>query len=113
MIVLSKNQGGSISPQAAYEKIASSEVTVLDVRNPDEFKQGHIKDAKLIPLGQLAERITEINTLKAKPIIVYCHAGSRSSAAAGKLRSQGFTGVLNLQGGITAWKNSKLPVVGG
>ena len=99
----------SVDPKVAYEMIENDDnVTLLDVRTPDEFKHdGHIADAKLIPLGQLAQNLNMLD--KSKKVLVYCRSGSRSVAAARILDNRGFT-VVNMSGGITDWKSEKLPV---
>ena len=100
----------SVDPKVAYEMIENDDnVTLIDVRTPDEFKHdGHIADAKLIPLGQLAQNLNMVD--KAKKVLVYCRSGSRSVAASRILGSRGFT-VVNMSGGMMAWKSEKLPVL--
>lgn len=80
---------------------------VLDVRQPDEFRAGHINGAKLIPLNELYSRMSELP--KGREIICICASGSRSSSAAKTLAKAGFS-VLNVSGGMTAWRMAKLPV---
>lgn len=81
---------------------------VLDVREPDEWNDdlGHIAGAKQIPLGQLESRLGEIEAWKAKPIITVCRTGVRSQAAAETLRAAGFKLVINLDGGMSAWRSA-------
>ena len=73
---------------------------VLDVREPDEYKQANIGGA-LIPLGQLPQRLGELN--KNQGIVVHCRGGGRSTQAAELLMANGFKHVQNLTGGIMAW----------
>jgi rhodanese-related sulfurtransferase len=80
---------------------------VLDVRQPDEFRQGHISGAKLIPLNDLHKRMGELP--KGREIVCVCASGSRSSSAAKILMKEGFA-VFDMQGGMSAWKHAKLPV---
>ncbi len=81
---------------------------VVDVRQPDEFRNGHIASAKLIPLNELRKRMDEIP--KGREIVCVCASGNRSAAAAAKvLIKEGYT-VFDMQGGMTAWKHAKLPV---
>jgi sulfur-carrier protein adenylyltransferase/sulfurtransferase len=80
---------------------SGSEVFLLDVREPYEFDFARLKDSKLIPLGQLADRIGELD--KSKDTVVYCHMGVRSARAVEYLKSNGFTKVRNLKGGIKSW----------
>lgn len=74
---------------------------IIDVREPDEFAAGHIEGAKLIPVGQLAARIGEID--KAKPVFVYCLSGVRSKQAAWVLAQNGYSEVYNLRHGLDKW----------
>lgn len=76
-------------------------VTVLDVRQPWEYEQFHLPGATLLPLGELEERMGSVPT--DKPLIVYCHSGRRSAAAASLLAGHGHPGVMNMLGGVMAW----------
>ncbi len=86
---------------------------VLDVREPDEFtgSLGHIAGAKLIPLGSLTQRFSEMD--KGKPVVVVCRSGARSAQATVMLKNAGFTRVANLAGGMLRWRAQHLPVEGG
>jgi len=77
-------------------------LTILDVRQPNEYKKGHIPGAVLIPLPELNERIKEIDPRK--PTMVYCAVGGRSRVAAQMLSGNGFEQIYNLSGGIKAWE---------
>jgi len=74
---------------------------LLDVREPFEFSICHLDRAKLVPIGMLPEKLSELNS--ADDIVVYCHVGTRSARAAEFLRAAGFAKVKNLRGGIRAW----------
>ena len=80
---------------------------VIDVRQPDEFRGSHIVGAKLIPLNNLRKHAKELP--KGREIVCVCATGSRSRVAARFLLKEGFT-VFDMQGGMTAWKQAKLPV---
>jgi rhodanese-related sulfurtransferase len=86
---------------------------VLDVREPDEFTGplGRIQGAKLIPLGELAGRASELS--KGKPIVAVCRAGGRSAQATLILQQAGFEKVANLPGGMLRWRAEGGPVEGG
>jgi rhodanese-related sulfurtransferase/rubrerythrin len=77
--------------------------TLLDVRQPEEYKESHIPGAKLIPLPDIGSRIGELDP--EKPTIVYCAIGGRSRVAAQMLAGKGFKEIYNLSGGIKAWVN--------
>jgi molybdopterin/thiamine biosynthesis adenylyltransferase/rhodanese-related sulfurtransferase/molybdopterin converting factor small subunit len=85
------------------------ELVVLDVREPFEYEIAHLGEAKLIPLGQLAARVNELDT--ARPIVVYCHTGQRSAQAVRFLNGLGFKKAKNLRGGIRAWGNEVDPTI--
>ncbi len=98
-----------IDVAAAAARIARGEVTVVDVRNRNEWDVGHIAGATHIPLGQVAERHTEIP--RGKPILVQCQSGARSAIIASLLHTLGTTDVINLSGGLTAWESAGHEVV--
>jgi rhodanese-related sulfurtransferase len=101
----------SISPSQAYTLLQNDQnVSLLDVRTPEEFAQEHIEGATLIPVQVLNENISKLQNVKEKKIIVYCHSGSRSAAASRILVKNGFV-PLNVTGGISQWKSEGLGVV--
>ena len=81
----------------------SGAVTLLDVRQPEEYQESHIPGAKLIPLADVGARIKELDA--EKPTIVYCAIGGRSRVASQMLAGKGFKEVYNLSGGIKAWES--------
>lgn len=87
------------------------EVTVVDVREPEEFNDrlGHIASATLMPLGQLQGSLSALPT--DQPIVTVCHAGSRSGQATVILQKADFAQVANLRGGMLAWHEAGLPTV--
>ncbi|MBI5239184.1 MAG: molybdopterin-synthase adenylyltransferase MoeB [Elusimicrobia bacterium] len=84
---------------------------LLDVREPGEHDLARIPGAKLIPLGQLPARLKELAAYRRKPVLVHCKTGARSAQAVGLLRAQGFSGALNVAGGIAAWSERIDPSV--
>ena len=99
-----------LGPHAATQAMNSEEALVLDVREDAEYKQGHLANAVHIPLGQLSQRLKELEQYRGRTVVAYCRTGNRSNSAASLLRRQGFTTVFNLAGGIVAWQNANLPV---
>jgi rhodanese-related sulfurtransferase len=81
--------------------VASDDVQVVDIRNAGELEAGMLPDARHIPLAELARRSGELDP--AKPVIVYCAGGWRSSVGASLLRAQGFRDVSDILGGYSAW----------
>ena len=93
--------------------LASQGALLLDVRETDEYAEGHAPGSVLIPLGQLPSRLAEIKASEHKPVAVICRSGKRSARAAEILRQAGFTKVYNVQGGMYAWAHAGLPVIKG
>jgi sulfur-carrier protein adenylyltransferase/sulfurtransferase len=84
-------------------------VTILDVRESDEYEQGAIETARLVPRGMLEATIgTHVDDLDEK-IIIYCAGGARSALAAQTLKRMGYSNVSSLQGGFGRWKNDGYP----
>jgi rhodanese-related sulfurtransferase len=75
---------------------------ILDVRQPQEYQMANI-GAKLIPLGELPQRMDEISQYKDQEIIVHCRSGVRSARACQILKNHGFENPKNLAGGILEW----------
>jgi len=100
-----------IQPHWVEENLRN--VQVLDVREPDETSGplGRIPGAILIPLGDLAERTSELD--KARPVVAVCRAGGRSAQATIILQQAGFAQVANLPGGMLRWRGEGNPVEGG
>lgn len=76
---------------------------LIDVREPFEYEIARINGSKLIPLGEITERLDELE--RERPIVVHCHSGMRSAQAVRLLQQRGFTKVYNLEGGIDAWSD--------
>lgn len=92
----------------ADELIDNEQISVLDVRTEKEWKEGHVKNSKNIPLSQLDERLDEID--KGRETVVLCQSGYRSSIAASILENSNIHNISILVGGMTAWNASKLEV---
>lgn len=93
----------TISSDEAREYLTDSNYQFIDVRTDGEYDSGHIPNSMHIPLHQIQDRMSEIDSLKNKNIIVYCRSGARSSKATKILVEAGFD-VLNLSGGVLSWK---------
>lgn len=87
--------------------IRESNPLILDVRTPNEYHSGHIKNAKLIPLHQIEDRLSEIDNHKDKPVLVYCRSGNRSTVASEILIRNGFKKLYNLRQGIIGWQRAE------
>ena len=93
----------SISSEESQKVISDNNYRFLDVRTDGEYSDGHIPNSIHIPLQEIQLRISEIEKIKDKKIIVYCRSGARSSMASKTLLKEGFD-VSNLTGGIMSWK---------
>lgn len=107
---VSSSSGKRVSPLQATLLLNRDDALVIDVREPNEWSSGHIPNSRHIALGQLEKRIHELDKFKARPLIVNCQTGNRSSSACGTLKKHGFEKVFNLSGGIGAWREAGLPV---
>jgi len=84
---------------------------LLDVRQPEEFAIAALPGARLVPLGELLERIEELADWQGHEVVVICHHGIRSARAIGWLRSGGFARLHNLMGGMDRWSLEVNPEV--
>src|SRR5689334_23517884 len=84
---------------------------VIDVRDPDEYRDGHIEAATNISRGFLEFRVGTAVSDPSTPVVLYCQTGLRSMLAAKALKDLGYSTVINLQGGYQKWVQSGLPVV--
>ncbi len=111
--IYSQNTNHLISPlEVSNLMLKDTTIVLLDVRTPAEFKSetGHLKNAILVPLQELENRIDELKKYKKKEIIVYCRTGHRSTNAEKILLKHGYN-AMNMTGGITRWNAEGLPVV--
>lgn len=93
-----------IRPDELRQRLQSANPpVVVDVREPDETALGYIRGAKLIPLGQLAGRLSELDP--DTELVMVCRSGNRSSQASRALVANGYTKVYNMTGGMLAWKH--------
>ncbi len=100
---------GAVSPAEAASMIKDKkDLQLIDVRTPSEYADGHLAKAKLIPLQELENRLSEID--KSKPILLYCRSGHRSGNALKMLVAKGYTQAKHIEGGISAWQAADLPV---
>lgn len=107
---LRKETYGSDTPTELHEAIASGRVHLLDVRSATEFAEEHIEGAEHRFLGTLLRKLDTIE--RDRPVVVQCRSGGRSAIAASVLQRAGIE-VINMQGGIEAWKKAGLPLVHG
>jgi len=97
-----------LDPRTAQAKLAAGELQILDVRNRDEWDGGHVADAHNIPVGPLVRGEDGLD--RDQPVAVMCAAGYRSSLGASALKQRGYDKVINVVGGMDAWRAAGLPV---
>ncbi|MFM9069982.1 MAG: molybdopterin-synthase adenylyltransferase MoeB [Acidimicrobiaceae bacterium] len=105
LLAAAKSKIKEVDTETASEKIASNQVVVLDVREPDEFEQGALKNVIHIPRGHLEAQVESKIVDKNSPVIVYCAGGVRSAFAAKTLQELGYSNVLSMAGGFGKWKD--------
>src|SRR5665811_927344 len=100
-------QSGVYTVDGLHDKRKEEDLFVLDVREKEEYAQGHIPGAVNIYVGELEKRLAEVPS--DRPVVSVCSTGNRSGLGASILARGGFTGVYNLIGGMTAWKEKGYP----
>lgn len=104
-----KSRVREVSPAEASRQQAQGAV-LIDVREREEFEQGHAPNAIHLSKGLLELQIEEAVPDPATPIICYCGGGSRSALAADNLQKMGYTNVASMAGGLKGWRNEGLPI---
>src|SRR5213076_1484411 len=100
-----------VSPEQVKARLDKGEhPVVLDVREKEEVRQGYVPGALSLPRGFLEMRVEEAVPDRNTPIVAYCGSGARSLLAGRILKELGYTNVVSMRGGFTAWKNQGLPV---
>ncbi len=97
------------APQARVLVDSAEPPVLVDVREADEWDEGHIPGAVHVPRGHLESRIEQVAPDKARPVLLYCAGGSRSAFAAKTLEELGYETVTSLAGGYTDWKRNGFP----
>jgi molybdopterin/thiamine biosynthesis adenylyltransferase/rhodanese-related sulfurtransferase len=105
LLAAAKSAITEIDTSAAQQRIDAGQVTVLDVREPDEYAEGALVGALHIPRGHLEAQIEGRILDKSTPVIVYCAGGVRSAFAAKTLGDLGYTDVVSMAGGYGKWKD--------
>lgn len=111
--LLGRAAAGSVlvSVTEAVMLMSRKQPLILDVRAPDEFVQGHLQGARNIPLAQLNAKLGELQKFRDKPVLVVCQSGSSAKAACNLLKAEHFSALHQLQGGIEAWVEAKMPLI--
>ncbi|WP_417513303.1 rhodanese-like domain-containing protein [Marinobacter sp.] len=111
LILESRRGGAKISAQGAVSLINRDEAVVVDIRDRKEFDEGRITGSINIPLNSLKSRAAELKKHKDKQIIVADKMGQHSAMAVKQLNAEGYANVVRLNGGVSDWKASNLPLV--
>jgi rhodanese-related sulfurtransferase len=105
------DETAKIDQEALLQRIERKDAAliVLDVRTAEEFAAGHVPGAINIPYTHLPARISELPSPADKDIVLYCETGVRAERAASRLRENGFTRLLHLDGDMKGWRGKKQP----
>ena len=87
----------------------NDDALVIDVRETADYKKGHIKNAKNIPLTTLKDKLDDFSKYKDQAVLAYCSSGAVSNKACSLLQKAGFSNVHNISGGLNGWLDAKLP----
>lgn len=91
-------------PVSDYKSVVVDNAQFIDVREPDEVAKGTLPGTTNIPLGQIAEKLSELDS--DRRVVLLCRSGGRSTQAAETLTAAGFTDVVNLEGGMKGWEKA-------
>ncbi|MCA1768466.1 MAG: rhodanese-like domain-containing protein [Halomonas sp.] len=105
------SSANGVTSLEATQLINREDAVVVDTRDADAFKAGHIAGARNIPQSRIDERMGELQKVKEKPIIVVCKSGQTAGTTVAKLLKGGYPRVLKLKGGMMQWQADSLPVV--
>ena len=109
LVAEAKKHISEISPREAQQRMERGDVVMIDVREEDDWREGHAKGAKHLTRGEVELEIEEqVPDLKT-PIICYCGGGSRSALVAESLQRMGYEDVRSMAGGFRAWKEEGRP----
>ena len=101
---------GAVGPSDAV-RLINAGALVIDVRGADAYATGHIIDSRNVTHADLAAQADSLKKYRDKPVIVVCDSGATAAASANTLKTAGFNQVVNLRGGLAAWKQENMPVV--
>ena len=104
-----KSEIAEVDARRAQELISSDSTAIVDVREQEEWDEGHLPGAVHVPRGHLESRIESAVPDRSRSVVVYCASGNRSAFAAKTLEELGYDDVVSLAGGFTDWKRNGLP----
>ncbi len=106
----SKGLLNQISPQELVRMMNRESAVVVDIRNLEIFREGHIVGAVSLPAAELEKDSSKLIKYKDKPIVLVCATGQKAGAIAGILKKQNFEQIHVLAGGMNAWKTAQMPI---
>jgi rhodanese-related sulfurtransferase len=108
--LVSQDSFVNAEPEQFQSLISKEKVQLIDVRTPEEFKEGHLNHALNIDYysDSFSSEISKLDNQK--PVYIYCHSGKRSTNSVAIFKKAGFTKIYNLDGGIQGWKSLNLPL---
>lgn len=107
----SRRGGPSLTPHQLVALINQKQAAVIDLRDPAEYRKGHIVGAINLPFAKLQERWSELEAMRERPLVLVCKLGQSASSASKQLRAKGFTEVYRLGGGLVEWDGLQMPLV--
>jgi rhodanese-related sulfurtransferase len=106
-----RTQGATHVTTSDAVRLINKGALVIDVRKPEEYEQGHIVNARNVPLERVQQDDDAIDKKKNKILLAVCADGSSSGRAAGLLRKSGYENAFSLKGGLAGWRADNLPLV--
>ena len=104
-----RRAGKAVSPTQAVIRMNRENALVIDVREPKDYKAGHVAGALNWPLTKLDDFLAEVPKYSERPLLVMCKVGSSAGAAVKKLTAAGHSAVSRISGGMMEWTTSNLP----
>lgn len=108
--VTSGGGANSLTPTQAVQLINREKAVVVDVCAPEEFANGHVTNAKNVPIADLEARLTQTVKNKTVPVLMVCASGIRAKRAVATAQKLGYDKAYSLAGGMGAWRAANLPV---
>lgn len=100
----------TVTAAQATMLINREDAAIIDVREPFEYVEGHLPESRNIPIGELEQRLGDLERRKESPVLVVCQTGARANDACKRLEGLGFTRVHSLDGGVAAWRAAGMPL---
>ena len=110
LVAQAKQHIAEIQPDDARKQVEAGSANLMDVREENDWRQGHARGATHLSRGVIELQIEEQVPDVKQPIICYCGGGSRSALVAESLQKMGYENVRSLAGGLRAWKDAGLPM---